>query len=39
VLANNTDQGPQTFTTGQRLEWRVTQRSQAAPTALLRLAR
>ncbi len=39
VLANNTDLGPQAFTTGQRLEWRVTQRSQAAPTALLRLVR
>lgn len=39
VLANNTDEGPQPFTGGQRLEWQVTSRSQSAPTALLRLAR
>ncbi len=39
VLANNTDLGPQPFTTGQRLEWKVNSRSQAAPTALIRLAR
>lgn len=39
LLANNTDAGPQPFTTGQRLEWRVNARSPAAPTALLRLAR
>ncbi len=39
LLANNTDAGPQPFTTGQRLEWKVNARSTAAPTALLRLAR
>lgn len=39
VLANNTDEGPQAETDGQRLEWRVSPRSQAAPTALLRLTR
>lgn len=37
VLANNTDDGPQPITTGRRLEWKVNPRSQAAPTALLRL--
>jgi hypothetical protein len=37
VLANNTDEGPQSITTGKRLEWKVNARSQAAPTALIRL--
>lgn len=39
VLANNTEEGPQANAAGQRLEWRVSQRSQAAPTALVRLTR
>ncbi len=39
IRANNTDEGPQAYTTGQRLEWRVTPRSAAPPTALLQLAR
>lgn len=38
VLANNTDEGPQPGTTGKRLEWKVSGRSPAAPTALLRLS-
>ncbi len=38
VRANNTDEGPQAGPTGQRLQWRVTPRSAAAPTALLQLA-
>ncbi len=38
ILANNTELGPQASPAGQRLEWRVTARSPAAPTALLRLA-
>lgn len=37
VLANNTDEGPQADTTGQRLSWTVDARNQAAPTALIRL--
>lgn len=39
VLANNTDLGPQKLSNGQRLDWKVTIRSLAAPTALLRLTR
>jgi hypothetical protein len=39
VLANNTELGPQTDAAGLRLEWRVNQRSTAAPMALVRLAR
>ena len=39
VLANNTDEGPQPDTTGQRLSWTVNARSAAAPTALIRLTR
>jgi len=38
VLANNTDEGPQADTAGQRLSWTVNLRSPAAPTALIRLA-
>ena len=39
VLANNTDTGPASDAAGQRLDWRVSQRSAAAPMALLRLQR
>lgn len=38
VLANNTDEGPQADTAGQRLHWAVNLRSPAAPTALIRMA-
>lgn len=37
ILANNTDEGPTADTTGKRLEWTVSPRTQAAPTALIRL--
>lgn len=37
ILANNTDEGPAPFTTGQRLEWNISPRTTAAPTALVRL--
>lgn len=37
VLANNTEDGPQTITGGQTLVWSVNPRSQSAPMALLRL--
>jgi hypothetical protein len=39
ILANNTDEGPQAGTAGQRLVWQVNARASAAPTALLRLER
>jgi hypothetical protein len=38
ILANNTEEGPQTGAGGKVLQWRVTKRSQAAPMALIRLA-
>ncbi len=38
ILANNTDEGPQADPAGQRLDWTVNMRSQAAPMALVRLA-
>lgn len=38
ILANNTDEGPQTDPVGQRLDWRITSLASAAPTALLRLS-
>jgi len=38
ILANNTDEGPQPNPQGQRLDWTVTPRTQAAPSALLRLS-
>ena len=38
VLANNTDEGPQPVPNGKKLEWNVTQRTTAAPTALVKLA-
>ena len=37
ILANNTDEGPAPFTTGQMLEWKISPRTAAAPTALVRL--
>jgi len=37
ILANNTDEGPQKDPAGQKLEWHVTPRSGAAPTALIKL--
>lgn len=37
ILANNTDEGPVTVPTGQKLEWKITPRSTAAPTALVKL--
>lgn len=39
VLANNTDEGPQSDPSGQRLAWTVNARQSAAPTALLKLDR
>ena len=39
ILANNTELGPQSDAAGQRLEWRVNQRSAAPPMALVRLER
>lgn len=38
ILANNTDEGPKADTTGKRLEWAVNVRTQASPTALIRLS-
>ncbi|WP_088310077.1 hypothetical protein [Novosphingobium sp. B 225] len=38
ILANNTDEGPITVTTGKKLEWKVTPRTTVAPTALIKLA-
>ncbi|MFC3174778.1 hypothetical protein ACFOD9_10990 [Novosphingobium bradum] len=37
VLANNTDEGPQSYPAGQKLAWAVNTRSAGAPTALIRL--
>jgi len=37
ILANNTDEGPQTDPQGQRLTWQVNTRAAAAPMALVRL--
>lgn len=37
ILANNTDEGPVAAPTGQKLEWKITPRSTAAPTALVKL--
>jgi hypothetical protein len=37
ILANNTDEGPKPDPAGQRLDWNVSARTPAAPTALLRL--
>lgn len=38
ILANNTDEGPKADPAGQRLDWKVSARTQSAPTALLRLS-
>ncbi|MEO7913811.1 MAG: hypothetical protein ABIR23_00390 [Novosphingobium sp.] len=37
ILANNTDEGPQADTAGKRLQWTVSPRTTAAPTALVKL--
>ena len=37
ILANNTDEGPRAAPEGQVLEWRVNQRTENAPMALIRL--
>lgn len=37
ILANNTDEGPIAVPAGQKLEWKITPRSTAAPTALVKL--
>ena len=37
ILANNTDEGPSADPVGQRLTWTITPRTNAAPSALLRL--
>ena len=36
ILANNTEDGPAGLPTGQRLEWKISPRTAAAPTALIR---
>jgi len=38
ILANNTDDGPQTAAGGRALQWRVSKRTTDAPLALVRLA-
>lgn len=38
VLANNTDEGPETTTSGEALTWRISTRTAQAPTALIALA-
>jgi hypothetical protein len=38
ILANNTDEGPRTTPQGKVLEWKITPRTSAAPTALIRMA-
>lgn len=37
ILANNTDEGPQPDAAGRKLTWTISKRTQAAPTALIRL--
>jgi len=39
ILANNTDEGPTADPAGHRLDWKVSPRTTAAPTALLRLSK
>lgn len=39
ILANNTDEGAQQTAAGDRLLWKVNDKTAAAPTALIRLAR
>ncbi|MXP43955.1 hypothetical protein [Allopontixanthobacter sediminis] len=38
VLANNTDEGPVETSGGKALEWTINKRTQAAPTALIKIA-
>ncbi|MEP3050066.1 MAG: hypothetical protein ABJP48_02755 [Erythrobacter sp.] len=38
ILANNTDEGPQTSPRGQILTWEISPRTSAAPTALINLS-
>lgn len=38
ILANNTDEGPETSTAGEALTWRITQRTAQFPTALIAAA-
>jgi hypothetical protein len=38
ILANNTEEGPQSAPAGQVLEWRVNKRTETAPMALIQLA-
>lgn len=38
ILANNTDEGPSAATSGKVLQWKVTERTKEAPTALVRIA-
>lgn len=37
ILANNTDQGPVAGTAGKSLSWKISPRTKAAPTALIRV--
>lgn len=37
IMANNTDDGPAAVPGGQKLEWKITPRTAAAPTALIKL--
>jgi hypothetical protein len=37
ILANNTDEGPQSSPEGQVLEWTVNKRTEASPMALIQL--
>lgn len=39
ILANNTDEGPEQTAGGNRLLWKVNDKTTAAPTALIRLSR
>lgn len=39
VLANNTDEGPETTTAGEALTWRISSRTAQAPTALIATSR
>ncbi len=39
VLANNTDEGAQADPAGKRLDWKVSPRTTAAPTALIRIGK
>ncbi len=39
ILANNTEEGPRTDTSGSTLHWRVDENTEAAPTALINLTK